>query len=142
MKTIDYNALATLASSGSPTEKPILVWFHSNTVIDSVRRELAKTEGCATFGSFITISTDGRVQDIMKHPEQQDKFIFPDSYNEHTRFFLYHRYLGQLKQPHIDYILQLSALTSLPIICCVEDYSKDETPDFDASAFEEYDFVE
>ena len=58
-------------------------------------------------------------------------------YNEDTRLFLFHPYFGQLKAPYLEYAVDLMRKTGIPVIYLVNDYSKDEEPQADISAFEE-----
>lgn len=142
MNCIDSKELLQLAKSETCHEKPVLVWFPSVAAIDSARRELEQAEGCAKFdGKVDHIVVDGKVVQTDEHSELQSKFIYPRTYSETTRFFLYHRFNEQLADSNLLYIQELQTRTHLPVICCVNVESKEEYPDFDASAFDEYDFV-
>lgn len=150
MKKINLKELIALAMNAEDKvgDAPVLVWFHSNPEIDKALRELSQVDGYArTRGNILDghehyIDINGDVLKLSEHPEVADAFHLPGSYNESTRFFVYFDYMEQLKDVHIQYVRDLARISRLPVICLVNDYSKDEHPNFDISGFVEYDFCE
>ena len=63
------------------------------------------------------------------------------TYDESTKFFLFHRYMEQLKTTYLQYAIDLKNRTNLPVIYLVNDYSKEEEPQADVSAFEEWEYI-
>lgn len=121
----------------STPKHPLLVWFHSNIDIDETRRNIANISGCATCGGAIYADKEGVIQ-----PAGADKkVIIPGTYNETTKFFLFHRYLEQLKAPFLQYAVDLMKETKLPVIYVANDYSKEEEPQADVSAFEQWEYI-
>ena len=126
--------------------KLMLIWFPSNPTIDEFRRKIREIPGCANVseanpleGHSKYIDIEGQLKNITE--EMRQKFYFPSSYSENTKFFLGHRYLQQLEDDFISYIKVLSKRTNIPVIYIVNSYSKRENPLFDASDFVEYEFV-
>lgn len=122
------------------SKHPILIWFHSDTDIDDVRRNIEKIPGCATCGGAIYADEEGAIQTIT--PSETDgKIIIPATYNETTKFFLFHRFTEQLKAPYLQYAVDLMKETNIPVVYVANDYSKEEQPQFDVSAFEQWEYV-
>lgn len=121
----------------STPKHPLMVWFHSNNDIDEVRRNIENIPGCTTCGGAIYIDKDGVIQPSGK----EEKVIIPGTYNESTKFFLFHRYTEQLKAPYLQYAVDLMKETKLPVIYVANDYSKEEESQLDVSAFEEWEYV-
>ena len=120
-------------------KRPLLVWFHSNTDSDNVRRNIENIPGCATCGGAIYADKEGTIQTITPS-ETDEKVIIPDTYNETTKFFLFHRYTEQLKAPYLQYAVDLMHKTKLPVVYVANDYSKEEESQLDVSAFEEWEY--
>ena len=121
----------------STPQHPLMVWFHSNNDIDEARRNIENIPGCATCGNAIYTDDKGVIQ-----PSGTDeKVIIPRTYNENTKFFLFHRYMEQLKAPYLQYAVDLMKETKLPVVYVSNDYSKEEEPQLDVSAFEEWEYV-
>ena len=121
--------------AGTP-KQPLMVWFHSDIDSDDVRRNIANIPGCATCGQAIYADKEGAIQPS----ESAEKFIIPSTYNETTKFFLFYRFLEQLKASFLQYAVDLMKETKLPVIYVVNDYSKEEEKQFDVSAFEEWEY--
>ena len=62
--------------------------------------------------------------------------------SEGIRFFLFHRYFGQLKAPFLKYAIDLMNKTGLPVVYIANDYSKEEEPQLNVAAFDEWDYNE
>lgn len=123
--------------AGTP-KHPLMVWFHSDIDIDDVRRNIANIPGCATCGQAIYADKEG----VIQPSESAEKFIIPDTYNETTKFFLFHRFLEQLKAPFLQYAVDLMKETKLPVIYVVNDYSKEEETQLNVSAFKEWEYCD
>ena len=121
--------------SSSPI-RPVLIWFHSNPDIDNARRAISEMNGCATCGGAIYADKEG----VIQPSEGADKFIIPGTYNENTKFFLFHRYMEQLRGEYLKYALDLMYETKCPVVYVVNDYSKEEYPQADVSAFEQWEY--
>lgn len=106
-------------------KRPLLIWFHSNREIDEARRCIINNLGCVWCDKYI-YEKDGVI--IEKRAI---------AYNEDTRLFLFHPLFGQLKAPRLEYAANLMNKTGIPVVYLVNDYSKDEEPQADISAFEE-----
>lgn len=125
---------------GSSPIRPVIIWFHSNHDIDNARRAISEMNGCATCGQALYIDKEGAIQTLT--PSGDDKqFIIPGTYDESTKFFLFHRYMEQLKTTYLQYAIDLKNRTNLPVIYLVNDYSKEEEPQADVSAFEEWEYI-
>lgn len=121
--------------SSSPI-RPVLIWFHSNPDIDNARHAISEMSGCATCGGAIYIDEDGAIQ-----PSGDDEqFIIPRTYDENTRFFLFHRYEEQLRGGFLKYAFDLMYKTKRPVVYVANDYSKEEYPQADVSAFEQWEY--
>ncbi len=117
--------------------RPVLIWFHSNSDIDSIRRAISEMNGCATCGGAIYIDKDGVIQ-----PSGNDEqVIIPETYDENTRFFLFHRYEEQLRGGFLKYAFDLMYKTKCPVVYVANDYSKEEYPQADVSAFEQWEYT-
>lgn len=106
-------------------KRPLLIWFLSNREIDEARRSIMNIPGCVRCDKYF-YEKDGVI--IEKRAID---------YNEDTRLFLFHLYFGQLKAPCLEYAVNLMNKTGIPVVYLVNDYSKDEEPQADLSAFEE-----
>lgn len=124
----------------STPKHPLLVWFHSNIDIDETRRNIESIPGCATCGNAIYADKSGLIQTVTPS-EGDEEFILPDTYNENTKFFLFHRFTEQLKAPYLQYAVDLMEETKLPVIYVANDYSKEEETQLDVSAFEEWEYI-
>ena len=69
-----------------------------------------------------------------------EQFIIPGTYNENTKFFLFHLYMEQLRGEYLKYALDLMYETKLPVVYLANDYSKEEEPQANISAFEEWEY--
>ena len=90
-KTNKDNIIETIEEyiNSSPI-RPVLIWFHSNPDIDNARRVISEMNGCATCGQALYIDKDVAIQTLT--PSRYDEqFIIPGTYNENTKFFLFHR---------------------------------------------------
>lgn len=121
--------------SSSPI-RPVLIWFHSNPDIDNARRAISEMNGCATCGGAIYADKEG----VIQPSEGADKFIIPGTYNENTKFFLFHRYEEQLRGAYLKYAFDLMYKTKCPVVYVANDYSKEEYPQADVSAFEQWEY--
>jgi len=106
-------------------KRPLLIWFHSNSEINEARRSIMNIPGCVRCDKYI-YEKDGVII------EKRDI-----AYNEDTRLFLFYPYFDQLKAPRLKYAADLMNKTETPVVYLVNDYSKDEEPRADISAFEE-----
>ena len=138
------DVIKTYVESKESNKKPMLIWFQSNDDIDNARRAIREIKGCCAvnkhplYGHEHFIDNEGKVKKIADYPELTTKFIYPGSYDENVRFFMYHRYVEQLLDDHIEYVKELAEKTQKPLVMLINDYSKEENPMFDASPFEEY----
>lgn len=107
-------------------KQPLLVWFHSNSEIDEVRRSIMSIPGCVRCDKYI-YEKDGVII--------EKRAIV---YNEDTRLFLFHPYFDQLKAPYLEYAVDLMNKTGIPVVYLANEYSKNEEPQADISAFEEW----
>lgn len=124
----------------SKPKRPVLIWFHSNPDIDNIRRTIWKMDGCAKCGGALITDKEGKIQTIT--PSEYDgEFIIPGTYNEGTKFFAFHIYLEQLRRVYLEYALDLMHKTKCPLIYLANDYSKEEEPQADVSAFEEWEYI-
>ena len=138
--TNENNIIETIEEYvGSSPIRPVLIWFHSNPDIDNARRAISEMNGCATCGQALYIDKEGAIQTITPS-EDDEQFIIPGTYNASTKFFLFHRYEEQLRGEYLKYALDLMYETKLPVVCLVNDYSKEEEPKANVSAFEEWDY--
>ena len=137
-KTNKDNIIETIEAyiSSSPI-RPVLIWFHSNPDIDNARRAISEMNGCATCGGAIYADKEG----VIQPSESAEKLIIPGTYNESTKFFLFHRYEEQLKVPFLQYAVDLMKETKLPVIYLANDYSKEE-PQADVSVFEQWEYCD
>ena len=98
--------------SSSPI-RPIIIWFHSNPDIDNARHAINEMNGCATCGQALYIDKAGVIQTLTPSGDDE-QFIIPGTYNENTKFFLFHRYEEQLREEYLtsvrDNELYLKAL--------------------------------
>ena len=124
--------------SSSPI-RPVLIWFHSNPDIDNARRTISEMNGCANCGQALYIDKAGTIQTITPSGDDE-QFIIPGTYNENTKFFLFHLYMEQLRGEYLKYALDLMYETKLPVVYLANDYSKEEEPQANVSAFEEWDY--
>lgn len=107
------------------SKRPLLIWFHSNSGINEARRSIMNILGCVRCDKYI-YEKDGVI--IEKRAID---------YNEDTRLFLFHPYFDQLKTPYLEYAVNLMHKTGIPVVYLANEYSKDEEPQADISAFEE-----
>ena len=122
---------------GSSPIRPVIIWFHSNHDIDNARRAISEMNGCATCGQALYIDKEGAIQTLTPSGDDE-QFIIPGTYNENTKFFLFHRYMEQLRGEYLKYALDLMYDTKLPVVYLANDYSKEEEPQANVSAFEEW----
>ena len=124
--------------SSSPI-RPVLIWFHSNQDIDNARRAISEINGCATCGQALYVDKAGAIQTLTPSGDDE-QFIIPGTYNENTKFFLFHLYMEQLRGEYLKYALDLMYETKLPVVYLANDYSKEEEPQANVSAFEEWEY--
>ena len=124
--------------SSSPI-RPVLIWFHSNPDIDNARHAISEMNGCANCGQALYIDKAGTIQTITPSGDDE-QFIIPGTYNENTKFFLFHLYMEQLRGEYLKYALDLMYETKLPVVYLANDYSKEEEPQANVSAFEEWEY--
>lgn len=67
--------------------------------------------------------------------------IIPGTYNENTKFFLFHRYMEQLRGEYLKYVFDLMYKTKCPVVYLANDYSKEEEPQANVSAFEQWEYI-
>lgn len=125
--------------SSSPI-RPVLIWFHSNQDIDNARRAISEINGCATCGQALYVDKAGAIQTLTPSGDDE-QFIIPGTYNASTKFFLFHRYEEQLRGEYLKYALDLMYETKLPVVYLANDYSKEEEPQANVSAFEEWEYI-
>ena len=124
--------------SSSPI-RPVLIWFHSNQDIDNARRAISEINGCATCGQALYVDKAGAIQTLTPSGDDE-QFIIPGTYNENTKFFLFHRYMEQLRGEYLKYVFDLMYKTKCPVIYLANDYSKKEEPQANVSAFEQWEY--
>lgn len=124
---------------GSSPIRPVIIWFHSNPDIDNARRAISEMNGCATCGQALYVDKAGAIQTLTPS-EDDEQFIIPGTYNENTKFFMFHRYMEQLKAPYLQYAVDLMKETKLPVVYLANDYSKEEEPQANVSAFEQWEY--
>lgn len=138
--TNENNIIETIEEYvGSSPIRPVLIWFHSNPDIDNARRAISEMNGCATCGHALYIDKAGTIQTITPSGDDE-QFIIPRTYNENTKFFLFHCYMEQLRGEYLKYALDLMYETKLPVVYLANDYSKKEEPQANVSAFDEWDY--
>ena len=138
--TNENNIIETIEEYvGSSPIRPVLIWFHSNPDIDNARRVISEMNGCATCGQALYIDKAGTIQTITPSGDDE-QFIIPRTYNENTKFFLFHCYMEQLRGEYLKYALDLMYETKLPVVYLANDYSKEEEPQANVSAFEEWEY--
>ena len=139
-KTNKDNIIETIEEyiNSSPI-RPVLIWFHSNPDIDNARRVISEMNGCATCGQALYIDKAGAIQTLTPSGDDE-QFIIPGTYNENTKFFLFHLYMEQLRGEYLKYALDLMYETKLPVVYLANDYSKEEEPQANVSAFEEWEY--
>lgn len=125
--------------SSSPI-RPVLIWFHSNPDIDNARHAISEMNGCATCGQALYVDKAGAIQTLTPSGDDE-QFIIPGTYNENTKFFLFHRYEEQLRGEYLKYALDLMYETKCPVVYLTNDYSKEEEPQANVSAFEEWEYI-
>ena len=125
--------------SSSPI-RPVLIWFHSNPDIDNTRRAISEMNGCATCGNVLYIDKAGTLKTITPSGDDE-QFIIPRTYNENTKFFLFHRYFEQLREGYLKYVFDLMYKTKCPVVYLANDYSKEEEPQANVSAFEQWEYI-
>ena len=103
---------------GSSPIRPVIIWFHSNHDIDNARRAISEMNGCATCGQALYIDKEGAIQTLTPSGDDE-QFIIPGTYDESTKFFLFHRYMEQLKTTYLQYAIDLKNRTNLPVIYLV-----------------------
>ena len=148
MKQINKENLIECVKSfieNSENQKPMLIWFYSNTDIDFARNAIAEIEGCARvmnhpFEGHERFIKDGKIELLADYPELKNQIIFPSTYDENTRFFLYHRYMIQLEENNIAYLQDIAKKAQVPLILLINDYSKAENPNFNTEVFDEYEY--
>lgn len=155
MKTISLSEIRSLINDyceNFKNRKPLMFWFHSNPDIDKVKHDLTEDrEHVATMeghpfkqGNRYMIK-DGKTVPISMHPEVLDEFIFPATFKETTKMFVYHRYLQQLELKHLQYCMDMIKIGGYPVVCLMNDYAKDDKNITDDSLqyieqnFEQYD---
>ena len=139
-KTNKDNIIETIEEyiSSSPI-RPVIIWFHSNPDIDNARRAISEMNGCATCGQALYVDKAGAIQTLTPS-EDDEQFIIPGTYNENTKFFLFHRYMEQLRGEYLKYVFDLMYKTKCPVVYLANDYSKEEKPQADVSAFEQWEY--
>ena len=124
---------------GSSPIRPVIIWFHSNPDIDNARHAISEMNGCATCGNALYADKKGTLKTITPS-EDETQFVIPRTYDESTKFFLFHRYEEQLRGEYLKYALDLMYETKLPVVYLVNNYSKEEEPQANVSAFEEWEY--
>ncbi len=119
--------------------RPVLIWFHSTPDIDNARRVISEMNGCATCGLALYIDKAGAIQTITPSGDDE-QFIIPGTYSEDTKFFLFHRYREQLRGEYLKYVFDLMYKTKCPVVYLANDYSKEEEPQANISAFEQWEY--
>ena len=125
--------------SSSPI-RPVIIWFHSNPDIDNARRAISEINGCATCGQALYVDKAGAIQTLTPSGDDE-QFIIPGTYNENTKFFLFHRYMEQLRGEYLKYVFDLMYKTKCPVVYLANDYSKEEEPQANVSAFEQWEYI-
>ena len=105
-KTNKDNIIETIEEyiNSSPI-RPVLIWFHSNPDIDNARRVISEMNGCATCGQALYVDKAGAIQTLTPS-EDEEHFIIPGTYNASTKFFLFHRYMEQLRGEYLKYVFE------------------------------------
>ena len=139
--TNENNIIETIEEYvGSSPIRPVLIWFHSDPDIDNARHIISEMNGCATCGNALYIDKAGAIQTLTPSGDDE-QFIIPGTYNENTKFFLFHRYMEQLREEYLKYALDLMYETKCPVVYLVNDYSKEKEPQTNVSAFEEWEYI-
>lgn len=124
--------------SSSPI-RPVLIWFHSDPDIDNARRAISEMNGCATCGNAFYIDKVGAIQTLTPSGDDE-QFIIPGTYNENTKFFLFHRFEEQLRGEYLKYVFDLMYKTKCPVVYLANTYSKEKELQANVSAFEEWEY--
>lgn len=119
--------------------RPVLIWFHSDPDIDNARHIISEMNGCATCGNALYIDKAGAIQTVTPSGDDE-QFIIPGTYSEDTKFFLFHRYKEQLRGEYLKYVFDLMYKTKCPAVYLANDYSKEEEPQANVSAFEQWEY--
>lgn len=114
----------------SDIDKPLMIVFPDNVIMDKVRDSLEAMPGCArVYGHPLSGHEQcfykGKFLPLKEYPEMWDIFgkTDPESYREgETTFFLYYRYQLQFEAVSLDYCRSLSKRHHLPSIFLVNDY--------------------
>jgi hypothetical protein len=136
MKNLTYKELLTLVDDvlkghwEGNTSKPIMIWFWSNSDLDTVKKHLGNIRELASFqGHPVRHSPKmilgNEIVNVADHPEYAERFILPSSFNEYTKGFLYHQYLEQLSPEYLYDCREIIENTHLPLIGLVNDYEKE-----------------
>lgn len=155
MKTISYSEIRNLIDDyckNFKNRKPLMFWFHSNPDIDKIKHDLTKDwEHVATMeghplkqGNRFMLQNGKEIR-IAEHPEVFEEFIFPSSFKQTTKMFVYHRYFNQLELEQLQYCIDMVKTGGYPVICLMNDYAKneenisDDSLQFIEQMFEQYD---
>lgn len=156
MENLNYKQLLTLVDDvlngrwEGNTSKPIMIWFWSNTDIDTVKNQLKDIRELASFQEHpIRHSTKmilgDEVVKVADYPEYAERFILPSSFNSYTKGFLYHRYFDQLSPKYLYDCREIIENTGMPLVGLVNDYEKEhcekEGITVDTNSFVNYRYI-
>ena len=102
---------------GSSPIRPVIIWFHSNPDIDNARRAISEMNGCATCGQALYVDKAGAIQTLTPSGDEE-----------------------LLRGEYLKYVFDLMYKTKCPVVYLANDYSKEEYPQADVSAFEEWEY--
>lgn len=136
MKNLNYKQLLALVDDilyghwEGDTSKPIMIWFWSNSDLDTVKKHLGSIRELASFQKHPirhspNMILGDKIVKVADHPEYAKSFCLPSSFNDYTKGFLYHQYLQQLDPEYLYDCRELIQNTHLPLIGLVNDYEKE-----------------
>lgn len=122
-------------------EKPLMIWCASNELLDNLKSLLLEDVAIAIIQdhppkqSHTSVIIERKVEKISDHQDLLEKTLYPSTYSPQTQMFLYHRYLMQMEEEQLRYCIELQRDLSKPVLCLVNDYEKENKPQFVDDSF-------
>lgn len=122
-------------------EKPLMIWCASNELLDNLKSLLLEDVAIAIIQDHppkqghTSVIIERKVEKISDHQDLLEKTLYPSTYSPQTQMFLYHRYLMQMEEEQLRYCIELQRDLSKPVLCLVNDYEKENKPQFVDDSF-------
>lgn len=107
--------------------KPLLIWFKDNLVLDSYKKSIKTDNTVITTDANFCLSKDTSLPNLYIKGK--------------TTMIVCHRYIDQMNNLALELCISWVHNRNIPVICLVNDYERDRCPNFVGSTFEEIELL-